>query len=93
MDWALHDHRAQRRATSAPVVATTHWRLVGPSVKVVTCVTVRDPLGLELRAGYSDLDLLRSERVSSPTMAAMLAGECKAVVMAKGSFTDLDAAN
>ena len=56
-------------------------------------MTVRDPFGLELRAGYSDLDLLRSERVSSPEMAAMLADEWKAAVMAKGSFTDLGVTN
>jgi hypothetical protein len=70
----------------------THWRLMGPSGKVVTCVTVRDPFGLEVRAGFDDLDLLRSERVLSPKMAAMLASEWKATALAKGGFSDLDSA-
>ena len=94
MDWATHDHTRRRRAaTAAPVVDCTHWRLVGPSGKVVTCATVRDTFGLEVRAGYSDLDLLRSERVQSPEMAAMLAADWKAAVLARGSFTDLETPN
>jgi hypothetical protein len=88
VNWATHDHRARRHETPALVVIAAHWRLVRSGGRPLTCVTVRDAIGLEVRAGYSDLDLLRSERVASLEMAAMLAGEWKATVMAKGSFTD-----
>ena len=54
-------------------------------------MTVRDAIGLEVRAGYSDLALLRSERVASPETAAMLAAEWKAEALRFGTFTDLGA--
>jgi hypothetical protein len=93
MDCASHDHRGQDSATAEPVVITTHWRLVGRSKRTLTCVTVRDTIGLELRAGYSHLALLRSQRVTSPETAATLAADWKVEAMKFGKFVDLDAPN
>jgi hypothetical protein len=86
VDWATHDHRFQRRAIDAPPAVTTHWRLLGPTGKPLTCVTVRDAFGLELRVGCNDLDLVRSERVASPAMAAILAAEWKSAILEEGVY-------
>lgn len=93
MDWATHDHRTSRPESGALVIVTRHWRLIGPSNRPLSCVTVRDVVGLEVRVGYSDLDLIRSERVASKEVGAVRAGEWKAAAIGLGSFTDLDAPN
>jgi hypothetical protein len=69
------------------------WRMVGPSNKVLSCHIVRIQTGLEVRMGYSDDDVLRTQLTPDLGTARAVAGEMKAIVCAMGSFLDLDSAS
>ena len=45
--------------------------------------------GLELRCGYSEHDLFRSERVADIDAARSLAEQWKGAVLAKGGFKEM----
>lgn len=67
----------------------TCWQMVGPSGKVLACAVYRVEAGLEVRCGYSEEDLLRSQRAADIGTARELAEEWRQAVLAKGGFTDL----
>lgn len=65
------------------------WRLVGPSRKVIECGIYRTDAGLEVRCGYSDDDLVRSQFAIELGAARDLAEAWKQAALAKG-FSDAD---
>jgi hypothetical protein len=86
--------REKARAIEPPLLhlLETSWRLKAPSGGVVSCGIYRtEGPGLELRAGFSEDDLLRSQRTAEIGSARELAAEWKAAVVAKGGFVDLGA--
>src|SRR5688572_8361077 len=90
-DWKKIYQEAGPAPAPAPLEQIeTCWRMVGLSKKVITCVVyeVQGP-GVEVRCGYSDDDLLRSERVGDMEHARTVAELWRQTVLAKGSFTEL----
>ena len=66
------------------------WRLVEPpSQKVIECGIYRTDAGLEVRCGYGDENLLRSQFAHEIGAAREIAEAWKDAVLAKGSFTDV----
>jgi hypothetical protein len=58
----------------------------------VSCGLYRtDGPGLEVRAGFSDEDLLRSQRTAEIGIARAIAEEWRQAVLAKGGFTEVAA--
>ena len=63
----------------------TCWQLAGPTGKTISCgVYAVDGPGLEVRAGYSDDDIIRTQRVGDVSLARQLAGEWRAAAIEKG---------
>jgi hypothetical protein len=68
----------------------TCWRLKAPSGRVVSCGIYRtEGPGVEVSAGFSDEDLLRSQRTAEIGSARETAEEWRQAVIAKGGFTNL----
>jgi hypothetical protein len=68
----------------------TAWRLRTPRGRILTCAIYRtDTPGVEVRAGFSEDDLIRSQRSAEIGSARDLAAEWKQAVIAKGGFTEL----
>lgn len=63
----------------------TCWRVRTPSGRVVSCGIYADNApGLEVRAGFSEEDLLKSQRSAEIGSAREIAAEWKRAVVAKG---------
>jgi hypothetical protein len=85
MDWARHDFTSGRlRAEPRLELVQTFWCFVGPSRRPITCAVYRTDAGLELRAGRSAEDLIRSQRVQTTDGAAVLADQWKQALVAAG---------
>jgi hypothetical protein len=68
----------------------TCWRMKTPSGRIVTCGIYRtDGPGIEVRAGVSEDDLLRSQRTAKIGSAREIAAEWRQAVIAKGGFEEL----
>lgn len=92
MTWALWNHVPAGRGEPPRLEQLRlHWRMVGPSGKVLECALYRIGGLLELRCGYGANDPLRTRLVPDDATADQVAGEWKTIVLAKGSFLDLDA--
>jgi len=63
--------------------------MVGPSGRPLRCDLCLTAAGLEVCCGYGGDDLLRSELAKSREIADAIAAAWKAVVLAKGSFTEI----
>ncbi len=65
------------------------WRMRGPSGKVLECGIYRtDAPGLEVRCGYGQEDLLRSQRAVEIGTAREIAEQWRQGVLAKGGFEE-----
>lgn len=62
---------------------------VGASRQVVSCGIYRTDVGLEVRAGYGDDDLLHSKFAVEIGTARGLASQWRQGLIAKGSFAEL----
>jgi hypothetical protein len=83
------EERFRKREPRIPqlTLLETCWRLRGPSGRILTCGVYRtDAPGLEVRVGYSEEDLLRSQRTADIGSARELAEEWRQAVLAKGGF-------
>jgi hypothetical protein len=64
----------------------------GPRGRILSCVIVRDAApGLDVRAGYGEDDLLRSQRSAEIGTAREIAEQWRQAVIAKGGFHELTA--
>ena len=90
MDWDNVRTPAQRKPDPpASTLLETCWRLRAPSGRVITCGIYRDAAPwLDVQVGFSDDDLLRSERAAEIRSARELASAWKFGVLAKG-FVEL----
>ena len=84
-DYAPFDGR--RRQAPTPVLLTECWRLFGPSGKPIVCGIYRTDAGLEVRCGYSDEDLIRSQFASHIDIAEDIAAAWRQAAIDKG-FTE-----
>ena len=92
MDWDNVRGEKPRPPVQLPLLLLleTCWRMKTPSGRVVSCGIYRtDGPGLEVRAGLSEDDLLRSQRTAEIGSARELAEEWRQAVIAKGGFTEL----
>jgi hypothetical protein len=93
MDWARHDcTRGGLRTEARLELVQTFWCFVGQSGRPVTCAVYRTDVGLELRAGRSTEELIRSQRVQTTDGAAVLADQWKQALVAAG-LTELPIAS
>jgi hypothetical protein len=94
MDWTkVKDEGYAHRQEPALRLIELCWRLQAPhGQRVVSCgiYAVEGP-GIEVRCGFSDDDLLRSQRSAEIASAREVAAKWKAAVLAKGRFTELAA--
>jgi hypothetical protein len=90
MDWDhVYSPPPPANATPAPTLLETCWRLRAPSGRIITCGIYRDSArGVEVRTGFSDDDLLRSERAAEIGNAREIAARWRAAVLAKGGFAE-----
>jgi hypothetical protein len=56
---------------------------------MLTCGIYTDAPGLEVRVGFGDDDLLRSQRTAEIGSARELADDWRRAALAKGTFTEL----
>jgi hypothetical protein len=91
MDWANIRNTTPRPKAEPPLhLLETCWRMRAPSGRVVSCGIYRtEGPGLELRAGYGDDDLRRSQRTAEIDSAREIAAEWRSAVIAKGGFMEL----
>src|SRR5687768_16343165 len=89
MVWASSDHKpAPRAEPAAPTLLEECWRLVGPSKNPIACGIYADGgPGVELRVGYSDDDIVRTQRVSDLNAARHLAEQWRFAALAKASLS------
>jgi hypothetical protein len=90
VDWENVGGEKPRQPPALPVMdlLETCWRVRGPSGRVITCGRyVTDAPDLEVRAGFSKRDLLRSERTPEINSARDVAETWRQAVLAKG-FTE-----
>jgi hypothetical protein len=82
---------SENNQPSARLVETC-WRLRGPSGKALDCAIYSDAApGLEVRCGYGEENLLRSQRTAEISSARDLAEAWRQAVLAKGGFSDMGA--
>ena len=87
MDW---DAPRSHETASPPRLLETCWRVKTPSGRIVSCGIYADSApGLEVRAGFGEEDLLKSQRTAEIGTARELADEWRQAVLAKGGFTDI----
>jgi hypothetical protein len=81
------DERMTRVEPPAPQLELVEacWQLHSPATnRLVTCAVYQTDVGLELRAGFSEDDVLRTERIMSRQEGTSLAGQWKAAAIRKG---------
>ena len=94
MDWSTgtHDHRpAPRSEPPKPTLLELSWQARSPRGRVLMCALYRGVAGrVEVRAGYGDQDLIRSELVPDVLTARDIAAGWKAAAIAK-EFSEVPA--
>jgi len=60
------------------------WRVIGPSNEVITCGIYRTDAGVEVRCGYSDEDLIRSQFAPHVEISQDIAAAWKRAAIDKG---------
>lgn len=60
------------------------WTLHGPSGRPIVCGLYQTDVGLEVRVGYSDEELVRSERVLDVARGRERAEQWRQAALAKG---------
>ena len=89
MDWALHDHVPSKRPAPPQLdLLRLFWRMQAPSGKTLGCGLYRTAAGLEVRCGYSDEDLIRSQFAPDLGAADQLAEAWKTTALAKAGFVE-----
>jgi hypothetical protein len=85
------DARMTRRPDPEPRrdLVETAWRFTAPSGRTLSCSIFRTDVGLEIRVGYSEEDLLYSKRAVDNEHAREIAAELREAVVVKGGFTEV----
>ena len=65
------------------------WRMTGPRGRVLACGVYRTDVGLEVRCGYGEYQLLRSQYAVEMGTARDIAERWRQAVLAKGGFVEL----
>ena len=92
MDWNNVRRPAQDThvGPQLDLLLETSWRMKGPSGRVLECSIHRHPAGVEVRCGYGENDLLRSQVAPEIRTARDIAEQWLQAVLAKGGFTEID---
>jgi hypothetical protein len=62
------------------------WRMKGPSNRILECAIYRHLAGVEVRCGYGEDDLLRSQTAPEIGTARDIAEQWRQAMLAKGGF-------
>ncbi len=90
MDWSKARVDAKPADVPTATLVEVSWQLRAPSGRVITCGIYRDSApGLDVRAQFSDDDLLRSQRAPEIGTARDVAAEWKRAALAKGGFAEV----
>jgi hypothetical protein len=92
MDWnTVRQPATQKAYALSATLLETCWRFRSTHTGcVISCGIYRDAApGLEVRCGYSEEDLLRSQRTAEIGTARDFADDWKRAVPAKGGFQEL----
>ena len=85
MDWNRAHDTAAAITPAAPTVVESCWQLRTPRGRVITCAIYRDVApGFDVRCGFSDDDLLRSQRASALGRARAISEAWKLAAIKKG---------
>ena len=89
MDWDWDNTLRNRDLRPQPIpvleLFEEHWRVMAPTGRAVTCAAYRlDGPGGELRAGYSQDEFHRSQRVTDLTHARVVVEMWQASISPKG---------
>jgi hypothetical protein len=85
MDWNNVRAAAQRPADPpAAALLETCWQLRAPSGRVISCGIFRDAAPGLVRCGFSEDDLLRSQRAAEIGTAREIANERRRAAVGKG---------
>ena len=76
-------------ACTARRTARTCWRFVGPSQRVLECGVYRVATGLEVRAGYSAEDIVRTQLMPDIGTARAFAAAWRQALIDTGRFTEV----
>jgi hypothetical protein len=91
MDWDKVRSTPSAQAIPRLDLVESCWSFQSPSSqRVISCGIYRTDAGLELRAGYSIDDVVRTDRATSVDAARALAAEWRAALLDKG-FVEITA--
>lgn len=86
--WEERTPKAKREPTLE--LLETCWRMTGPRGRVLGCGIYRtEGPGVEVRCGYGEDDLLRSQRSAEMGSAREVAEQWRQAVLEKGGFEEL----
>ena len=71
-------------------LAEACWRMKGRNGRVLECGVYRTTTGLEVRCGYGERELLRSQYAVEIGTARDVAEQWRQAVLAKGEFAELE---
>jgi hypothetical protein len=78
-------YRSHWRENAPPMtLIETSWQLTSPRGRVLTCGLFRTIAGLEVRCGYGEADLIRSQYAREVEAARAVAADWKAAAELKG---------
>jgi hypothetical protein len=90
MDWNRAHSSPAPAVPAAPTLLEVCWRIRTPNNKVVTCAIVSDEApGLDVRAFFTEDDLLRSHRAAELADAREIAERWKLAVLLKRGFVEI----
>lgn len=93
MTSALYNHVPGGKPSSPQLdLLRLFWRMQAPSGKTLICGLYQMAGCLEVRCGYGDDDLLRSQFAPDLNAADAVAEAWKATVIAKGGFSEMEEA-
>ena len=83
------DERMTARTPQAPRLEAVEvlWRMTGPRGRLLDCGIYRTDVGLEVRCGYGEHELLRSQYAVEIGTARAIAEQWRQAVLAKGGFS------
>jgi|SRR5688572_19886031 len=91
MDWTRVKESNNNQVADALERIETCWRMKGSSGKVLECGIYRTAArGVEVRCGYGEEDLLRSQLAREIGAARAIAEEWRQTVLAKGGFINVN---
>lgn len=84
----MHSDRLARMPAFAPRIETC-WRLLGPSLRPLSCAIYRTDVGLEVRVEYGERSRLYTHCVAELLVARKAAAQLRDSLNAEGVFQEI----